>query len=414
MEESYAALEDLYDDILGGTLSPSRVACVEALLEVGVHRRVLRLPEGGPPLQVVREAAGRLLASDTGLRDAVGSARLVFQRRSLKFDTWVDMEKAGERPVTDGERLRVLPVSTMEAGEILTSEGEGGQRRRRGSDKRRHKRRRHRSGSSDGERRRRHRRRRRRRSASRSSSSADSEDGQQEGRKRKRRGRKERTRRYHRRHRRHSRSRSRTRSRSRSTSRDSDSSRSGSIRRRLSASSGASSQSDDERRSGSARRWRTSPAASAKRRVAPPRQVSSQAWQRMDPEFAEQLRLYELERAKREGRGEPRDHLADLADISDGDLSPSDSESPAGRQGSGQAESRMTELGRRVLDRLKKLRQQFGGGDGAPSSTDDAKMKTGDEPEAQGMWGKSAPARNIYFHVVGYLNVYLSEALLVI
>ena len=100
----------------------------------------------------------------------------------------------------------------------------------------------------------------------------------------------------------------------------------------------------------------------------------------MDPEFAEQLRLYELERARKEGR----DHLADLADISDGDLSPSDSEAP----GSGQAEAGMTELGRRVLDRLKKLRQQFGGGDGAPSLTDDAKMKTEDEPEAQGMWRK--------------------------
>ena len=415
---------DLYDDILAGTLSPSRlVTYVEALLEVGVHRRVLRLPEvsGCPPLQAVREAAGRLLNSDAGLRDAVGSAPLVFQRRSLKFDTWIDMVAIGERPIADGERLRAMPVAALEAGEVLSDgevDGEAAEsesRRRRGSDRRRHHKRRHRSGSADSERRRRHRHRRRHRRrrerrstspGSQSAASGGSEEGAEERRssKRRRSGRKERHRHSHRRRRRHStRSRSRSQSRDRSASSDSHSSRSrsGSTRRRR---SGSSSGSDDRRRSvGSSRhrRYSSSPEpTSSKPRVPPPRTVSAQAWQHMDPEFAEQLRLYELERARREGKQEFCDDLSGLADISDDELSCSRSPSPDESDRFGRTERRgkekeedktkdMSDLGLRVLDRLKKLREQLGGADGASGSTngktekEDAERRDEDETEVE-------------------------------
>ncbi|KAF0296355.1 hypothetical protein FJT64_006188 [Amphibalanus amphitrite] len=211
---------DLYDDILGGTLSTERPRCVEVLLEVGVHRRVLRLPENtSSPLSAVRTAAARLLGSDAGLRDSLGSEHLVFQRRSLKFDTWVDMVAVGERPVADGERLRALTKKVLEAGEVMSSDGET---------------------------------------------------------------------------------------------------------------------------------------------------VSEQAWQHMDPEFAKQLREYELDQARRQDNEELRRHLSELVEISDGDLSVSDDEPPPA---SG-ASAVVSELGQRVLDRLKKLREEFGGGDQAESSAD--------------------------------------------
>ncbi|XP_037082390.1 uncharacterized protein LOC119103045 [Pollicipes pollicipes] len=99
---------DLYDDILSGNLSPGRESCVEALLELGLHRRVLRLPVSGCPLQAVRRAVEELLVRDAGLRAAVAGGRLVFQRRSGKFDSWVDLEQGERRPLLDGERLRAL------------------------------------------------------------------------------------------------------------------------------------------------------------------------------------------------------------------------------------------------------------------------------------------------------------------
>ncbi|XP_043194286.1 protein SON-like [Amphibalanus amphitrite] len=348
---------DLYDDILGGTLSTERPRCVEVLLEVGVHRRVLRLPENtSSPLSAVRTAAARLLGSDAGLRDSLGSEHLVFQRRSLKFDTWVDMVAVGERPVADGERLRALTKKVLEAGEVMSSDGEtvrdasDADRGRSGDRKRRHKKRRH------GSRSRRRRRRRHHRSSS-SDSRSPSGDSGREGRRSSGSSRRRERRRHSGRHRHR---------RSRSVSSESGSDRSRSSRRSSSVSSRGKSSSRRNSSTSKRRGPPSPPVSSVKPRVPPPLKVSEQAWQHMDPEFAKQLREYELDQARRQDNEELRRHLSELVEISDGDLSVSDDEPPPA---SG-ASVVVSELGQRVLDRLKKLREEFGGGDQAQSSAD--------------------------------------------
>lgn len=286
---------DLYDDILSGNLSPSRVPSVETLLELGGRRLVLRLPGAGCPLRAVHDAVRKKLSSDATLRESVGGGKLVVQRRSHKFGTWVDMV-AGDKPLRDGERLKGRVEPLLEAGEVQTSdEGEksdgkrrhSSSRRKRSSRKHRHRHSRRRRGSDsseeDSDRRRRRKRHRRRRDES-SDSDASSDE-------RRRRGR-------------HRRSKRRRR---RSASSDTDSSRSASRSRSRSGSTSSSSRA-------SARKSAKRKTAAAKGGPLPPppptigpvgavaREI--QTWNNMDPDFAEALRSYkncQQEEAEKEG-----------------------------------------------------------------------------------------------------------------
>ncbi|XP_037082907.1 uncharacterized protein LOC119103464 [Pollicipes pollicipes] len=95
----------------------------------------------------------------------------------------------------------------------------------------------------------------------------------------------------------------------------------------------------------------------------------------MDPEYARELWMYEKERERERMKKEALEAV--LVDISDGALSRSSVE--ATEKESKKAEE-MSELGLRILDRLKALRQKHIEGDGPNGSATKAEHKTDEHP----------------------------------